>query len=377
MRAIATLICLSLCAPALAGQLAPPAGPVSSTMKSLVDVEPRTAITQDNTPGDGTAIFVITQPGSYYLTSNLTGVAGPHGIRVTASDVEIDLNGFTMDGVAGSSSGIFVGSTLNQIRIHSGAIKNWGGGGISANGANRCVARDLTISDNIGNGILFNNGYLVENVVCYSNTQVGIDVAFQGIVRNSISYFNSSNGFVSRGEALIENCIAFANGGHGFDLNTKNIIVKCSAISNGGTGITSSTLNQIISCSAIDNNTGIIVSSSSVVRNCFVRGNDGHGIILGTRSRAVGNSAERNGFGFASSFCGIITNGTDGVIDGNTVINNEIGICVPLAFSGWTVVRNIGIGSTTGFNYSIPGAFAAGAIVANPAVAGPWDNLSN
>src|SRR5262245_28304173 len=77
---------------AAAGDLNPPPGPVGATMKTLREVEPRTAINATNTPGDAGSLFVITQPGSYYLTGNVT-VNGMAGIKISASNVTIDLNG--------------------------------------------------------------------------------------------------------------------------------------------------------------------------------------------------------------------------------------------------------------------------------------------
>src|SRR5262245_16199985 len=76
------------------GDLAPPAGPVAPTMKPLSHVEPRTPITTATTPGDSDALFVISTPGSYYLTGNVAGALGKHGIEVTAPNVTIDLSGF-------------------------------------------------------------------------------------------------------------------------------------------------------------------------------------------------------------------------------------------------------------------------------------------
>src|SRR5437870_4522683 len=75
-----------------AGDLNPPPGPVTPTMKTLTEVEPRTAISAVNTPGDGDSLFKITQAGSYYLIGNAQGAAGKTGIEVTASHVTIDLN---------------------------------------------------------------------------------------------------------------------------------------------------------------------------------------------------------------------------------------------------------------------------------------------
>lgn len=91
---------------ALAGDLNPPAGPVAPTHKTLTEIEPRTAINLANTPGDADSLFKITQPGSYYLTGNITGVAGKHGVEIATSGVSLDLMGFTLTGVAGSLDGV-------------------------------------------------------------------------------------------------------------------------------------------------------------------------------------------------------------------------------------------------------------------------------
>ena len=55
----------AIAALALAGPLNPPAGPVTSTYKTLTEVEPRIAINLTNTPGDANSVFKITQRGSY------------------------------------------------------------------------------------------------------------------------------------------------------------------------------------------------------------------------------------------------------------------------------------------------------------------------
>ena len=75
---------LTLGGVAMGGPLTPPAGPVASSMKPLSEVEPRIAVSAANTPGDGANLFRITQPGSYYLTGNVAGVAGKNGISIEA-----------------------------------------------------------------------------------------------------------------------------------------------------------------------------------------------------------------------------------------------------------------------------------------------------
>ncbi len=68
------------------GSLTPP-GPPAPMMKTLAQIEPRIPISS--------LPITITNPGSYYLTANLTGGSG-NGITVSSSGVTIDLNGFTL-----------------------------------------------------------------------------------------------------------------------------------------------------------------------------------------------------------------------------------------------------------------------------------------
>jgi len=42
-------------------------------VKTLDQVEPRTIVNALNTPGDAKSMFVLSQPGSYYLIENLVG----------------------------------------------------------------------------------------------------------------------------------------------------------------------------------------------------------------------------------------------------------------------------------------------------------------
>ena len=54
----------------LAASLTPPGAP-APTMKSLAQIEPRTAVNAANTPGDAGNLFIISNSGSYYLAANV------------------------------------------------------------------------------------------------------------------------------------------------------------------------------------------------------------------------------------------------------------------------------------------------------------------
>ncbi len=120
----------------------PPPAPPGPTMKTLSQVEPRAPISS--------LPFAITNPGSYYLTTNLTGAASANGITVQASDVTIDLHGFTLAGVSGSLNGVAVPSAQNGLAIFGGVVQGWGGSGISAASASGGQFSQLTLQQNSG-----------------------------------------------------------------------------------------------------------------------------------------------------------------------------------------------------------------------------------
>src|SRR5262245_25997610 len=89
------------------GALTPPVGAPGPVMKTLSQVEPRTplVIGASGVTNGASSSFVITKPGSYYLTENLVVTsANNSGIDLGNQDVVLDLNGFSIiktNGLAG------------------------------------------------------------------------------------------------------------------------------------------------------------------------------------------------------------------------------------------------------------------------------------
>ena len=164
------------------------------------------------TPGDAAGFPVtISRPGRYKLVGNLTVPAGEIGVEVTANDVTVDLNGFTIRSASPGQSGDGVfGSpdSANRLRVMNGTITGFGSFGVSnrlasaAEGAiienMRIVGnstgifigphaqiRDSTIANSQGGNIGCVDSCLIEgNVIVGSQNGAGITMTGGTVVGN-------------------------------------------------------------------------------------------------------------------------------------------------------------------------------------------------
>ena len=149
------------------GPLSPP-GPPGEIMRSLDQLEPRMPI--------GSVPFIISQPGSYYLTGNVAGITAGAvaGIVVAASDVQLDLNGFTLTGnPADGTHGIFVAPGSENVKLHGGGIAHWGNDGVAAPGVTNLTLENLQVRGNVIHGIHLGSGRLTD-VQSQDNGATGI-----------------------------------------------------------------------------------------------------------------------------------------------------------------------------------------------------------
>ena len=252
---------------ALAGNLEPQAPP-DSTMKTLDQVQPCTPI--QRLASSETATYVIEAPGSYYLTGNITGESGKHGISVEADNVTIDLKGFSLIGVAGSQSGIRFDSGTIGGAVRDGTIRLWGGRGIDAEELVTCRVAAVTCGDNGSDGIRLGTDGLATDCVVRGNDEWGI-------------YGNDN--------CLIVRCVAHENGSGGFRLYSGGSIKNCVAERTGPAGILVNYESTVENCLSSFNGSGIVISNEGCqVRNNSCVSNYDHGILLqGTRSLIESN----------------------------------------------------------------------------------------
>jgi parallel beta-helix repeat protein len=331
------------------GPLAPPAFPAPDpalnnlgqpipNMKTLTQVEPRVPISAAQTPGDVDALFKITQPGSYYLTGNVTGVPDKHGIEIAASDVTLDLNGFTIrssnaptDGITGITT---AGVARDGITIRNGRLFGWPDGAIAIATASRgAVLEQLVINSgaNSGGGVV-----------------VGVEAR---IFACTVTGANAT-GISTQERAVIEFCQVFNSAG-GINVGNGSTVKNCLVRQNTG-GV------------------GIVAANSSAIEGNMVYGN-ASGIHVGTDCVVRGNTLESNNFGSPS--VGILAQGSSNLIDSNAAYFNGTNIKAESGTSGNVVIRNMVHGGT---------AFSLGGQIVGPSITtagtitseNPWANFA-
>jgi hypothetical protein len=240
-----------------AGPLDPP-GPPAST---LPQVEPRSPIPPAG--WSGAFPITITQPGSYFLTQNLSPFTAG-GIDIEASDVTLDLNGFTISrtgvccGV--NEDGIFGGATLrNAVTVRNGTIDGFATG-IQGIAFVRSSFEDLKLAHNVGEGLDIGSGNLVLRVMAWANDG-GIRITQQ-----ADNYGGS-----------LTDCIVSRNTGDAVVLNANNVFIKgCVIDANTGDGL-------------------IVAGSFNNIEDSRITGNIGRGVALNAnRNVLVRNNIDGN-----------------------------------------------------------------------------------
>lgn len=324
-----------------------------------------------NTPGDATAEFVISQPGSYCVPSNIVGVSGQSGIRIDADSVTLDLGGFALLGVSGSLSGVLINTHLH-VAVRNGSISGWGIDGLDGTTSGLARIDDLRADANAAAGISINSGSQVTNCVAAENGGVGITSSNDVLVTGSVSSLNVSHGFQLGGGSTIKSCLAYNNGGAGITTSsvTNLTIIECNAHFNSGFGIAGPKRTFVTSSTAEENRGGgISVGASSTVSNCNAGGNTGVGIFasagsavsgctasantadgiqVDNLSRVEGNTCQGNGASGGDG-AGVHATGRINRIDGNMTTQNDRGIDIDAG--GNLIVRNDSSNNTT--NYDI------------------------
>lgn len=237
----AALGLLVIASPAFAQGPIVPTGTPGPTMKTLDQVEARKPVPA----GALASAYLITEPGSYYLTGNIAVTDANNGVTIQADNVTLDLNGFTISNTStnvdpsAANGGVNILGARTNVTVRNGS-----------------VVSTTTVSGTTFSNVGFYNGVfasaLARNVlvegVSVQGTRCGIMVfevdpntAVQtggGVVLNCRVNVVATTGITA---ALIKGCTALACGTTAIN----GIMVSdCFGSSPGGSGITGSTVSQ-------------------------------------------------------------------------------------------------------------------------------------
>jgi hypothetical protein len=294
-------------------------------MKTLTEIEPRIAINAVNTPGDSISIFRINQPGSYYLTGNLTGVSGKHGILIAASGVSIDLNGFRLTGVGGSYSGITASNetSITGASISHGSIASWSSNGIDFNLCPASKVTGITAENNTYWGLLMSDSSVVADCIVRNNGAnniemgpdgrisrctstgstggSGISLGKNGVLSDCVADSNINDGVLAFANCSISRVTATKNHSNGLNLGEGCTASDSVASSNYQNNINCNTNCSLVHCTALRSVTGfgIDVQNGGTITNCVSRLNQLSGIVGFTGCSITNCSSSENlGSGF-------------------------------------------------------------------------------
>jgi len=210
--------------------------------------------------GVGTEIrslpYTISSPGLYYITKDLTCVAGVHGITITANNVTLDLMGFSLIGPGGTGSydGIYMNGRSN-VEIRNGTVREFlrdaireisvdgtghrivdmrikenGSYGINLGGKSHIVER-CTALGNGATGMSVGRGSTVTGSTCYENDSYGISTGFGSTVTDNTCYSNV--GGISTGSGSTVTCnTCHSNTVYGIYLGGYNLVDQNTALNN-------------------------------------------------------------------------------------------------------------------------------------------------
>jgi hypothetical protein len=304
---------------------------------------------------DGNGTITISQPGSYYLTKNMTiATANANGIVISSNDVTLDINGFALICTSVDGGSAIVINNFSNIRILNGLIRGattvsvttftalgWKNGIYHSGSSPNISAENFHVQGVRECGVfLGENGSRVERCSVYVAGQLGIfasSISFSTARKCGMTGIDAADGENSAvvtdsfGESL-SNVFSGIDAPNGSVQNSRGISI-------GRYGIFAATA---INCQGTsDSWVGI---GAVTAMNCIGTSTSGKGMEVTHANNCRGVSS--SGVGLAAttaSYCtGVSTSGTFGM-----QISGTASFCQGSRTSGTAISAGIAIGCTS------------------------------
>ncbi|MGD9872917.1 MAG: hypothetical protein AB7T27_01480 [Kiritimatiellia bacterium] len=296
--------------------------------------------------------FVIRQPGSYYLPTNLICV-GSSGIIIATNDITLDLNGFSIIGDGSGNWGIYASAGYkNNFTLRNGAVTGFG---------------------QLGMDVSVIRGSHVENVTVVGNGASGMAVGAKSLIINCRAIQNGQVGIFGDDRSVIRDCIAAENGGEGIYAEPGSLVLNCVAYSNRDAGIIVHFNGYVRDCVATFNSSnGIFGAEGSKISGNVSSYNAHHGIAVYAGTIVENNECTYNGQ-TSPDGAGIYAQASRNRIEENHVLYNDTGIWAPTSPN--FIVKNTASGNTTEYNVSAAAGNPFAPLDTSGAFTNAWANF--
>ncbi|MEO1535904.1 MAG: right-handed parallel beta-helix repeat-containing protein [Planctomycetota bacterium] len=311
---------------AVAPTAAQPLGPIifrNPDAGSLVErATGRIPVSPTTTPGGPFSTYTLDEAGHYVLVENLLGEPNKNGIIITAPNVTLDLNGYSIIGAADSRSGIIAPGDVEGVHIARGTIRDWPDHGVDLGVDRNHRYTGLFVANCGGDGIRMSADSIATDLVLIGNGGNGLTIERgSGTIERAMAIFNAGNGFDVASEAKANRLYALVNDGAGITGHNRNVITESNAVLNTADGFRLGLFSTLERCLASRNgDDGFDLGNQATLRDCTADDNTVNGITAGWRLTAERVVAWRNGAH------GISAESHARIIDSYATVNANSGI---------------------------------------------------
>ena len=174
----------------------------------------------------------IKQPGSYVLVNDIV-VPNKMGMWIMASDVTLDLNGFSIrSGNGGVLDGLVINTTITNVEVKNGSIVGFPRYGVFAPAGPNPLANNLglkltnlRVRDNRLGGIQIQSrpGAMIQDSIVSNNGGSGIRIGAAALLVNNVIFNNASRGLWATSSSAGYRSNVFYNNGSGDVAGGRNL----------------------------------------------------------------------------------------------------------------------------------------------------------